>query len=653
MPEDFGAGCDPVVWRASRAALPPGLEAGRYLVLDAGPDWPWVPGSFIGRATLRRMIGGPALKEAESEGRVELIPGLPEPKLVEWVVARDADPDLRRAPRQRQVFDLLKKSPAGLQASALRSETGISRSTLRALEEKGAINFEKRPEPLPIFSSGGTDVGKLRPFLRIAGNTVDRGGAWIWRTPTDEQPDVAAAFSLAAVEEGGRALVLAPERARVEHLVGHLRQHLPTGYEIAAYHSGLGKKRAAVYARCGAGEVEVLVGTRAAALVPLPGLETICVVDEPDEAHRAEPGYEGLPMHVRDVAQERGRVLGATVLFLSPHPSLEIYAPEIGVGELPPRSQPKWPSVRIVDMKESGAAVSSTLIEICRKDARAGKRVGVVANRLGYATAFSCNNCGSVCSCPGCRMPLTLYEGTGLLVCGRCGFQRETPKECGECGSVRLTPTGLPVGRVRRELSDALASPVGLLTADAREFEDAAVVVGTARCILGLKWDTIVIPDADTVLMGSGMKSQERAFRLLYGAAESAGGRLLVQTRLPGHRTLQAALRDDYPAFAKSELPRLRALGYPPYGHMAEILLEGAEETVRRAVELELHPALEKGVEMQDIAPLEKPGKRTWRVLLRSGDRAAVARAGTRAARLGAKFRGRMRVRVNIDPEEV
>jgi primosomal protein N' (replication factor Y) len=278
----------------------------------------------------------------------------------------------------------------------------------------------------------------------------------------------------------------------------------------------------------------------------------------------------------------------------------------------------------------------------------------VVANRLGYATAVTCNRCGTVRSCPNCGLPLTFHEKAGLLVCGRCGFREEAADGCRECGSDRLSPTGFAVERVRKELSASLGGPVGLITAGGRELEDAAVVVGTARCILNREWDVVILLDPDALLLGSSIGAVERAFRLVYGAAESARELLLVQTRLPEHYALRAAVRGDYPALAAAELPRLRSLGYPPFAHLATVTLEGPENTVRRAVESRLRPALEPGVEMSaPILLAGTGGSPTWRVLLRSRERLAVARAGTLAARLAAETHGDLRARVDVDPEEV
>ena len=127
----------------------------------------------------------------------------------------------------------------------------------------------------------------------------------------------------------------------------------------------------------------------------------------------------------------------------------------------------------------------------------------------------------------------------------------------------------------------------------------------------------------------------------------------MVQTRLPEHYALQAAVRGDYPAFTAAELPRLRSLGYPPFVHLASLTLEGSEGAVRRAVESRPRTALEPEVVISAPVLLAGAGgSPTWRVLLRSRERSAVARAGTLAARLAAKTYG-LKARVDVDPEEV
>jgi primosomal protein N' (replication factor Y) (superfamily II helicase) len=634
-----------------RAALPPGLDTSRYLVLEPAPGWPWKKGGIVERAALKRALGSEGLRAGEAEGRISLSPTAPERATAEWVVVEEGTaPDLSRAPRQRELFEFVREHDGRCRTSILLSETGASRRSLRELVRRGAVRLLQRPEPMPLFVTQGDEaVGDLGPFLRGAEPVVGRGGAWLWRMPTREQPDAVAAVARIAVEGGERVLVLAPEIETVERLVRRLHRALPAAHAVAPYHSGL--DRATVYEATRAGRVDVLVGTRTAALLPLARLGAICVVDEPNEAHRAEPGYEGLAVHIRDVALERGRIEGAGVVCVSPFPSLKLYARETRRRELPARKPAGWPSVRIVDVRGSGTALSSTLLDTCRWSVEGGGRVGVMANRLGYATAVTCNRCGSVRSCPRCALPFTFHEKAGLLVCSRCGFREAATDGCSVCGSDRESPTGLAVERLRQELSASLGRPVGLITAGERELVDAPVVVGTARPILDREWDVVILPDPDALLLGSGIGAVERAFRLVYAAAESARELLLVQTRLPEHYALHAAVRGDYPAFAAAELPRLRSLGYPPFAHLASVTLEGPEDAVRSAVESRLRPALEPGVEMS--APVFLAGTAAWRVLLRSGERTAVARAATLAARLVAQTHGGLRARVEVDPEEV
>jgi primosomal protein N' (replication factor Y) len=508
---------------------------------------------------------------------------------------------------------------------------------------------------LPTLGDPGIPE-RLAPFLRTARRAVKRGGPYLWRTTGREERAAVAATVRATLEDGRQALVLAPEVGSVEALVDLLRLALEEGHTVAPYHSGLGRGRVAVHEAARNGDVDVVVGTRTAALLGMARPGSICVVDEPNRAHRAEQGREGLPVHVRDVALERARLDRAAVFFLSPFPSLRLYAAEVRgrerIRELPADRSGPWPAVRIVDMRGSGAAFSSTLINACRRCMQGGGRTGVVLKRVGYATSVLCSRCGTVKICPNCDLPLVSQKREGPLACTRCGYTEE-PGPCVECGTERMRQTGLGVERVRDEISEVLGVRVGLITAEGRDEADASVVVGTAPRILEGEWDAVILPDADAFLAGNGISAVERSFRLFFGSAEVARKLFLIQTRVPEHYALRAAVRGDYEAFAAAELPRLRALGYPPFAYAASLTFEGSEAALFGAVESRLRPALEAGVEMSGPVLLGRTGGRTaWRVLLRARERSVVARAATLAARIAARTRG-LEVRVDVDPEEV
>jgi primosomal protein N' (replication factor Y) (superfamily II helicase) len=637
-----------------RLALPPGLATATYEVRRPAQGWPWRAGSAVGRAELRRTLGGDGLKAAEETGKVVLAPATPAQRTVEWAVAEEVEFDLRRAPRQRSILKALISCDGERPVADLLEVAGSNRETLRRLVQRGAIRLEKKTESAPVSYTRGSGA-VLTAYEAGVERALSRGGAWVWRMPNVRSIAASAAVARAAVKRGEQALVLAPEIEGVERLVEAFEELLPAGLTVAPYHSALRRKRAAVYEAAKWGEVDVLVGTRGAVFVSVARLGAICVVDEPHEAHRASPGYEGVPLHVREIAISRGRIEGAAAIFFSPTPSLRLYAPESGVSRLPAIEADRWPTISVVDMRGTGAALSSTLLDACYRTIQTGGRVGVVVNRLGSAASFSCNRCGFVWTCARCDLPLRLRNeaSSKSLFCGHCGHREDAGEECPSCSSDRLGVTGLAVERTRAELKETIRVEVGLVTAEVREEEAAPVVVGTARCLLDGKWDLVVVPDADSLLFG-GANSTERGFGLLYGAAQASRDRLLVQTRSPDHHVLQAALRGDYEAFASAELPKRRELRYPPHAHMAEIVFEGEEEPVRRAVESRLRPALDGAVEMLDPFPVS--GERTaWRVLLRSRQRGALAKAAALVARLSAEDRSQsgFEARINMDPEEV
>jgi primosomal protein N' (replication factor Y) len=110
----------------------------------------------------------------------------------------------------------------------------------------------------------------------------------------------------------------------------------------------------------------------------------------------------------------------------------------------------------------------------------------------------------------------------------------------------------------------------------------------------------------------------------------SQGGRVVVQTRLPDHRVLRAAVRADPSRLAVTEGELRRAMGLPPHGALAEISGAGAGELV---APLSARP---------DVTVLGP--RNDGRYLLRAGGPDALAGVLARADRPLA------RVRVAVDP---
>jgi primosomal protein N' (replication factor Y) len=149
---------------------------------------------------------------------------------------------------------------------------------------------------------------------------------------------------------------------------------------------------------------------------------------------------------------------------------------------------------------------------------------------------------------------------------------------------------------VREELSALAGEPVAEVTAATAEpppdqasapddpppLGDARVVVGTEAVLhRSLTPDVVAFLDLDADLLAPRYRAAEqvlgqlgRAARLLGGRAR--GGRLLLQTRQPGHDVVEAVFHADPGRWAKAEAARRRELSLPPFAALAHVSGAGA-----------------------------------------------------------------------------
>jgi primosomal protein N' (replication factor Y) (superfamily II helicase) len=167
----------------------------------------------------------------------------------------------------------------------------------------------------------------------------------------------------------------------------------------------------------------------------------------------------------------------------------------------------------------------------------------------------------------------------GQFECRRCGTVR--PQVCQVCGSGAMANLKLGVTRAREELEAAAGRPVVAVTGDTETIPDGNVFVGTEAVLHRVRRaDVVAFLDFDSELMAPRYRAAEQAFTLLVRAARivgprARGGRVLVQTFLPQHEVVQAALLADPGRLAASELARRELLGLPPFRALASI--EGSD----------------------------------------------------------------------------
>jgi primosomal protein N' (replication factor Y) len=139
------------------------------------------------------------------------------------------------------------------------------------------------------------------------------------------------------------------------------------------------------------------------------------------------------------------------------------------------------------------------------------------------------------------------------------------------------------VSKVREELA-ALLPGVGVAMVDAATGDLPAepVLIGTEAVLHrvephpGGSTSVVVFLDFDAELLAPRFRAGEQALWLLVRAARLVGpraarGRLLVQTRMPRHEVIEAAVRADPGLLAETERPRRKLLDLPPYAALARL----------------------------------------------------------------------------------
>jgi primosomal protein N' (replication factor Y) len=517
------------------------------------------------------------------------------------------------------VVELASEPPAGVALKPIAKVTGAGPpADVIELARWAAWRWAGHPAALLGTASPRTAV--RASFSRSTADTApERENLEICQVP----PAADLAPHVLAAAEHGPALVVCPSVGTARWAAGVLRR---AGATVAIYPDG--------WAAAASGAT--VVGARAAAWAPMPRLASVLVIDEHDEVHQEErtPTW-----NARDVAVERAARAGARCVLLSPCPSLE--ARSLAPVQRPSTAEERagWPVVDVVDRRRDDIGRSGLYSDrlVARLRQRERGRAVCVLNRKGRSRLLACVTCGEIVRCDRCGAAVAL-PASGRLACPRCGHER--PQVCATCGGTAMKNLRLGISRVREELEALLGEAVAEVTGSGPSgAAGARVVVGTEAVLHQVAGPVGVVAflDLDQELLAPRYRAGEQAMALLIRAARllggrSTGGRLVAQTRVPGHPVIQAVLHADPDRWADDERARRRIMGYPPFSALAAV----SGPTAAAFVDSLGHPL---GVEILG------PADGRW--LLRAPDHATLCDA------LAATTRPPGRLRLEVDPPRV
>lgn len=619
-----------------------------------------------------------------------------------------------RAGRQREAFDLLLASGGAAELAHLTGPEGFSRSVVTGLEEKGLVTvadeeemrdpFAADPPPPPADLVPTPAQAEALKQL-IAALDEPRPAPYLLQGITGSGKTLVYIELLREVLARGRTgIVLVPEISLTPQTVSRFRAHFSD--EIAVLHSGLSDgERYDAWRLLRSGERKVAVGARSALFAPLDDLGLVVVDEEHDGSYKQSeaPRYQA-----RDLAVVRARAHGAVCLLGSATPSLEsrynVDAGKFRRLELPQRAGgASLPEVRVVDLRaergwskdqrgggktadRSPAAgiFSQPLVDAVRTRLRREEQVILLLNRRGYSSFVQCRECGEVERCENCSVSLTYHRVTRRIVCHHCRFEAAAPSRCPRCGSDDLSFRGVGTEQVERvaveTFPEARIARMDVDTTSGKwahqrilervERREVDILLGTQMIAKGLDFPTVTlvgVVNADVGLHLPDFRASERTFQLLSQVAGRAGrgalgGEVIIQTSVPEHYAVRAAVAHDYEGFARRELEERRHPRYPPHVRLCNVVLsspdqalvveaaEGAARWLRQKLEGGI-----RGASVELVGPAPAPierlhGRWRWHFLLRAEAPGAL---GLAALAVVTRYRlpaGDVRLALDRDP---
>jgi primosomal protein N' (replication factor Y) len=496
-------------------------------------------------------------------------------------------------------------------------------STLQTLVRRGLVKIDERAA---AFRMGGlrptmTEPFKLNPpqLDALASVVASLGGFKPFLLHGVTGSGKTAVYLEAmqrALDRGLASILLVPEIGLTPQTVGLLDAAF--GDRVALLHSALTpEERSEQWRRIRRGEARIVVGTRSAIFAPTPDLGLILVDEEHDQSYKQEetPRY-----NARDVAVMRAKLAGAVVVMGSATPSLESWQNSAQGKytriEIKDRVMNRpLPEVELIDMRrefqETGKEqlFSRSLIEQTSTALDRGEQALILLNRRGYSFAVICRACGEKLECQNCAIALTHHKPPAdeadiaragqRLECHLCGYRRIIPARCPKCDSEHLYYLGagseqgearlaeiFPSARIGRMDRDTVRGRYDLERLLARLHSgEINLLVGTQMIAKGhdIHGITLVgVVGCDHALSMPDFRAAERVFQLMTQVSGRAGrgdlpGRVVVQTYYPDHYAIVAATTHDYASFAERELKYRRWMHYPPFGVLANVLVQSAK----------------------------------------------------------------------------
>lgn len=458
--------------------------------------------------------------------------------------------------------------------------TSCQETALQTVRAFAAYEFH------PLLLNGPSYTGKTETVLRLAG-------------------EVLAGY--------GQVLITVPDIAAARQFISEAEERFGADNVFCWHSRMLLSKKKKYFSAVSNGLPCVVIATRSGALLPFKNLRLAAVLDEGDDNYKQE---ENKPYyHLRELLMFRAKMHGAVLLFVSATPSLEllqkVHRQEVAQLSFTQAVQGHafTPQIKLTDKKgEKSRFLSDFLLAQLTENLQRKETSLLILNRRGYSNAYYCLNCGAYAKCKKCGAILAREntpEHGDRLVCKKCGHTETLQQQCPQCHNLIFKSRGGGTQKVVTELakffpkahllrldSDTLKTKAGqgFEALNALKSGRADIIVGTrlaSGALRGAKITLAAVLDAELELDGPDFRASEKYGQMLFALrghlSGISDGRLIIQAADKEAYDYEPLFAGDYNAAAQSELALRESFSYPPYVHLAKMLIKAKDADVLAA----------------------------------------------------------------------
>ena len=344
------------------------------------------------------------------------------------------------------------------------------------------------------------------------------------------------------------------------------------------------------------GALNLIVGSQAAAFVPMRNLALIVMDDESSGGWRTQryPYF-----HHRPLVAARSEYAGAQLVLGGRIPSSKAYmqagdesAPCVSAGKRLIFVDLHDSSSFDVDAVRDSVMISRPLVRETKEALSDGNWAMWILDRKGYAGEIYCSECGLPVRCPRCGGVMRWEGRENRLACLECSATLPVPDKCPSCGGPFLEGVrpGLEAlasrasrlfGRVREDIillqNDGERVPSCKVLM--KEHQKGGIIIGTRKILAmtdELPVRTVGWIDSDSEARQTEYDAKARAFSMiwesLWRGKNSDIRRIVVQSRRP-EKGWQSGLSRGFARFWKNELKERKEWELPPFVPMLKVTM--------------------------------------------------------------------------------